>query len=197
MTTQKGQMKIGFRVNPPQAPKIEIMDSKHPQLFSLKHRFHGMINLPDEILKDIKGARTEVLLEKIRRSDYSDKPSRLSSIFIFQTIEEAKKFRLSGWMEDGGLLSAYSIIETYKPAFFASMSVFNAVGNLRTNWEKFKDTQLPFVKTSIEESLSCLCHAYWQGKTSKDLGIPAPPKNSMNEVLIEGRVELLPFTPIT
>jgi len=188
-------MKIGFRVNPGDASRIEFMDSKNPQTYSLKYRnFVHLLHLPEYVLIRIKGAYSEVLLEKVRAAHYSDRPSRLRAVFVFEKLGEAKWFRTSGWMEPDGLIMAYSVEELYSQPFVADMCLTNMLGKLREKWEEFKDKKAVFIKPTVEESLEFICHAYWQGKTAMDLGLGD--ENHICEVLLDGSLQLLPFVPL-
>ncbi len=188
-------MKPFYKVNPNTAPIIQIMDSSNPYMHSLKYKnISGLLHLPDSVLKKIKGAYTEVILERIRRVAYPQAPSRLTGIFLWEYLEEAKKYRVSGWTEPNGLISAYEIVELYSPVFIGDISLVNILANLRAGWPQYKNGKSAFIRSTLEESLSYISHCYWQGKTAMDLGLSTV--NSMREVLVDGKVAVLSYVPL-
>ena len=66
------------------------MDSKQPQIHSLKYKITKLLSLPDEFLLNIRGVYSEVLLERIRSVHYPNLPSRLSAVFVFENLQYAK-----------------------------------------------------------------------------------------------------------
>lgn len=183
------------------------MDSKQPQVFSLKYQNHAPIlqflnsahsiaphmQSPEELLPiDFLPpgiSHGEILLEQIRATSYSELPSRLNSIFLFESLKDAKRFRLSGWTEPNGLINEYEICELYSQTFAADMSLVNAIGNLRAKWEELKSVKRIFIKSTLKESIEFICHSYWQGKTANDLGFSG--ENSLREILVNGKTRLL------
>ena len=189
-------MRNCYRVNPANAPEMEFLDSRQPELHSLKFKlFSRVADWPTPLLMSVKGAYSEGMLERIRHTHYSERPSRLRSIFVFENLGEAKKFQNSGWTERDGLIRAYKVNKLYAPPFVADMCLTNVLGNLREKWEEFKTKRACFIQPTLEQSLEYICHAYWQGRTSMDLGLGG--NNHIKEVLLDAYIEPLPFVPLT
>lgn len=187
-------MDIGFRVDTNEAFIIEHRDSKYPEVFSLKYKKYSFaLNAPIEFLQGMQG-HPEVFLECVRRKHYPERPSRLNSIFLFQDLKTAKRFREMGWMEKDGLISSHKVEELYSEIFFGDMSLVNFIGNLEKNWNSFSLKKHFCIKNSLKESQEFAARCYWEGKTLIDVGIP--PDNSIIEVLINGRVEMLNHNPL-
>lgn len=188
-------MKIVFKVNPPCAPRFEFMDSKQPQIHSLKYKITKLLSLPDEFLLNIRGVYSEVLLERIRSVHYPNLPSRLSAVFVFENLQYAKRFKFSGWIEKECTIYAYNIENLYSPPFCADMCLTNVLSNVRMNWERFKNKKSSFIKSTLGESLEFICHSYWQGKTSKDLGLGDG--DSLPEILLNAYLKPISFIPLS
>ena len=183
---------------PPNVPK---RDSMSPDQFSEKFNSYAhMIDLSDEeLLKDNRAAFPEVKIERIRRKFYPHLPSRLESMFFWETLTEARKYILSGWMQqEKGIVYMFEVKEFYKPVFSADLLLFTMIGRLkqfRNTWDTFKKTNAAgFIKPTFEETVDELCHAYWQGKFVKDLGLSG--EYSMKELLVCGKAEVAPHVQI-
>jgi len=182
-----------YRVNPCSTELIDEMDSTKPHIFSLKYREHIQnVGFSDEDLlkNNLKRVFVENLLEAVREQKYPDKPSRLCSIFLFDSLDIAEKFKDSGWTEPDGIISSYRILELYKPVFRADMGFVNMVSNLHEKWDEFKVKKAVFIKSDLNESLRAVCDLYWRGKTILDIGFPV--KNHIPEILVEGKVQRIP-----
>ena len=161
-----------YRVEVPNSAIITARDSVQPSSYSLTAL--GVVN-PTKVVH-------EKLFEDVRTSGYSAKPSRLTSIFAFLDIGTAKRFRESGRMEAGGILTEHRITRLDK-IHIGDMDLVNASANITGQWEMFKD-KLPFSGLTPEEAQRKMVEAYWQSNRFH-------PESTMMELLIEGRLEFV------
>ena len=104
----------------------------------------------------------EKILEKVRSKDFPDLPSRMTSIFLCESIENAKLFRdANGRFLD--ILYEVELIDKEKPLF-------------RTDWSFLNCPSTPFFLKQFEE----MAHLYWKAENIQN-----------PEILTESRIKII------
>ncbi|MGF6534275.1 hypothetical protein P3T20_005079 [Paraburkholderia sp. GAS206C] len=116
---------------------------------------NGSANQPDP--------SSELVWEYVRRAHFPDKPSRMTSFFVWRTEDEARSFRL----ESGSHKAPIWRVES-GDGFVANMSLLN-------------------VSTSVLR-VSQLAHFYWRGECGPQIGAMRLPRW---EVLLQTPVSVL------
>ncbi|MBF6989304.1 DUF2441 domain-containing protein [Cupriavidus sp. IK-TO18] len=105
---------------------------------------HGNQYLNSDVKSGKGEAAIELIWEYVRRAHFPERPSRLTSTFAWQSLEEAKAFRLDSGLTDANIWQ----IEAAE-GFVANMALLN-------------------IGTSVLRA-SQFAHAYWAGEVGPQI----------------------------
>ena len=152
-----------------------VVDDEHPngvhdRVYEQMNRVEDVLNNPEkynevEIDHSLGVALRELALEKVRKEKYPDYPSRMASLYVSRTYEEAVR-----WADYFVKLGR----KTY------------SVAKIETNGRVFYgDAYKCFDGTNSEEENIRLAEIYWKNEPNEDGREP------IVEVLVDGDIEIV------
>lgn len=154
--------------------QIIVFDEKHHsgvynRVYKLKDKVDNIYLNPnkynDEFDHHLKVALRELALEDVRRKKYSNYPSRLASLYVSNTLQEAEKW--------------YNLfIKLSRPTY--------SIVKVEVNGNEFiGDAQNCFDGTKDKKRNMQLAEYYWKGKNNfKD-------KDPIIEILVDGEIKVV------